>query len=620
MANLPEGFVLDEQADTSATSGLPEGFVVDESIKEDKFLTVPDYSPEQKEIPAPDYTIQERVVGELEDIPAGAKLSTGKVAQLAGEAYASGLRAIGLKDEADIISDNIQTTVELWGKDVAKNKAEHIEKFGSDAWNIGTTVGGFVPDVATAFAVSPKALTTVRGVVGTETILSSARHQLFTSTEVPTIEKLKAIGTDTTMALIGMKIIDSVLPSSQIEELKTIAKKEITDPEDIKALEIAYKTIEDSDIDFLDYDARERILKHIVSGNIVTAPVLSKAIKTEVNNAKIYLDNKIEDAYNTANKIGEKSVKSNYADMKRSLSLKEKEIYESLDDDGKKIWNDFKVRMMKNPDLNARDLDKFSSEFKKHQRKAEGTKIDTYGEIIGFIENKQDDLLNKSGTPGVYDEARKLYRDKINRFTKQAKGVDKEMATKLGDLIDNPSVFKVSKKLFTDNLDADSALSYRKIVKDRKNNDKIVQSVLTKGTDNYKSQEGAKTIITNYKNADKDGIKIMLGKKKAKELDRNIKALELMVDAIDLAKGADKSMFKDAMDLVSAVALYKVSPYTSARISVGATKKLLTKNAVLKADMAEWRKWLASQEKTPAIKKAIQASLIAYIATDKEED
>lgn len=582
-----------------------------------------------EEVPvSKDIEVLKRIGTEISHIPASFASTTKKAQQLIGTTVSTALDVAGFDEQAKFIQDTVDTSANFWGTEVAKNKAEHISKFGNEAWRVGETVGelGFeIPIIAsTQVKTIPMTLT--------ELALSSSRNQLFTDNGVNIFDKLKAISLDTGTALIGGYIVNKYLPASQADELKDLAKK-IPDPAERKAVLDAYKAIDNAGIDSLDYTARENLLKKIVGKEIVDTTTLSAVINKEVKDSHDALKKVRDDAYKDAGKLASTTDKISGNNINGSLSiflkspLTEEErllnnsVFQSKEgrDVLKRFRKDF---LQKDKDYNAEEIEQiliqdindniYSPSITPRQKKA-------YSKLLEFVKGEQDKLLKQKGLSGIYDEARKHHVEFVTKFRDGTGKETKRFAEKLYEIVHDPKEYKVATDMFNSNLNPNDVKTFIKTVKGKKSTRlKVAREILLGDkVDTINSKEGIQAIVSNYKRLDKEGLKVLLGKGPAKAVESNIKALEVLQEVLDVAH-ADKSVLNAVGDFVSAGVLSSVSPIVSTRIAVSGAKKIIGQSAGLKKERSELIK-MTSKLSTPLRRKVIQALMMVDYGNDAEK-
>lgn len=660
MEELPEGFVLDTQADTAPTSGVPEGFVLDNTTEDTMPIEAPvapvgqgnmqeqpidpqvDMSTKQAPTPslypnAEDVpSTYERVKDELAFGIEGAMNGFAKIQKMTGEAIIGGteliqpaLEMVGQGQFGKDIQSKVKDTIDLysgfWGNEVAKNKATHIAKYGKDKWDVGTTLGETVPDVLAGLATAPTKVATGLS----ELALSSARNEVFSSTEVPLTEKLKSVSVDVGAAVIGMSIINKILPDSQKAELKQVVDY-IVDPEDKRIVQEGLQAIEEAGIESLDYKSRETLLKKVVGGEINSNKDVSRAIKAEVETARKTILDKRDKAYTEANKIG---VTTDLIKPKVIV----KNIRESINTDKEfklffdgekpdKILKEFRKKINKDDNLNAADLERHIKDLNTNMLYDGGVEDKARKKIIEFIQEEQDKLLIKANKPMVYKEARALHSEYVNKFTKNAEGIDSKSAERFQQIVNDPNLYDTAKDLFGKNIDTNIASSFVKNVKGSKEvRRKAVGSILMDkiDLDDLYSQGGVAQVMTNFQKINPEALKILIGKEEAKALRGRIKGLQLVTDAIAQTEASmNGSIKKDLGNLVAGSLMTKFAPIVGLRSVLSSSKAITEKLVSIKTDRSRVMKWISEQPQTPEIKRLAKGIMFMNIASEpmnKEE-
>ena len=574
----------------------------------------------QQEIDKVKPPMKERINDEINAGVDSAFNSVLKVTKMVNQITTSGMELIGFDTLPQEMKRRINEASSVWGEEVAIQKADRLKKYGEETWGVGETIGEVIPDVGVGVITAPTKIATGLS----ELALSSARNELFTDTEVPLMEKLQKISGDVGLAVVGMGVIQHFLPTSQLAELKELTSK-IKDPVERDAVAKAYRMLDHSDISSLDYNAREKILKKIVTGEVTGEEALSKVINNEVQQAKDILSQDIAKEYDIVKEIAKTTEEVSGGRLNANFEswfnrLENKDDFSTFKQEGS--LEDFTKRLSERGNSNAYDLEGMISSVKREARATtdKGQEF-AYNKLVGFLQEEQDKLLVKSGVPGLYDKARELTVKNIETFTSKAKGEEAKTAKKLAEVLSDKNSYNVAEKLFTSNLDPNIVKGFLKATKGTEEaRTAVMDSLLTKGVENINSKEGITNVLNNYYNLDANGRKLLLGEANAKALDSNVKAATIIMSAIEESE-LDKKIRGDVMSLVGAGLTAKLTPYVSAKVALQSSRNIVTKMSKMNKERSTLYKAIAGNKLTPATRKILQGlGMITLSQRDDEEE
>ena len=225
---------------------------------------------------------------------------------------------------------------------------------------------------------------------------------------------------------------------------------------------------------------------------------------------------------------------------------------------------------------------------------AEGKSRTLYRNAIEIIDREQDKLLREIGSPDLYKDARSKWKSMKTDFEgkrfsdKPNDNFGASGGAAIKEAIESGDTHKVAKTLFQDNLDPDKVKQISRFL-DEPEKRELGLTVLLRGISRDKtgnvtitSQDGINKLLSNFKSADNESLKMLFGTEGSDNLRKSIQSMELVSAAIKNKAGDIDNIGKDVLKIVSSIALFNVSPYLSVRQGVGASvdvvrKKLLNK-------------------------------------------
>lgn len=514
-----------------------------------------------------------RLPTELQGLYYGTGEALRKLYAIPEEAAAWMLDATGNEDKANMLRADIKNAVNIWGGNIAQVKTDRIKKYGTDAWGVGEFIGEMSPE----FAVG-KVAKTIPAMVY-EAGLSSARNELFTSNDVPLPTKLFAISSDVVMAGIGMKVMSKILPTNQVKQFEQYINS-IEDPVARKTVEDAIKSLDNAGIDNLEYDARDRLLKQMLAGKFKDDKQLGEAIRNELLAAKSSEKQIVQKLYDNANAEAKKTAPASLSELLTNFSnFDAKTAFDKIDTQAP-IKTQFIDYIKNKGSMNAYDLENAISTYKDYLRGAKDETKASYSAIVSFLQDEQDKILKASVLEGLYVPARDASKKYNVLFEGRAVKNEEFIATgkKVAKTIYQPQDFGVNKELFSGALNPNTAKAYVTRIKgDAATREASVLNLMVQGIDDISSAEGIRTMMKNYSSMNKDGIQIMLGDARAKELATNMNAMGIIMQNIGELEKMDKQLGADVVNLVGAVAASKISPYASMHVAINSSKNILKK-------------------------------------------
>lgn len=560
--------------DWTAFENQPIDETVKNPTKDNKYLKLDDSM--YKQTPS--------TIDRIKDEAYSALVSGGQSFAKIGEPIAKGAsKVVGI----------VYPTVETWldgtlaenmkwyGEEVAKNKEARISKYGSETWGTGQAVGSIAPDIVGSTAKGATAL----GLSMMELGLSTARNDLFKSTEVPIVEKLKTISTDVATAFIGAKLVNKFLPTNQAEDLEAMAAK-IPDSVTRNKVLGATESMRKAGIDKLDFEARDAILKDIVAGKIVDDLDLSNIISEKVNTAFKNSYNKVNKLYDDAGTIGRqidsKNSKEIFSDFAKWMDTEYRNGVlnrEAMRDEKSiNILTEFEKRLNTVDIRNVDDLELLRKKYAGLSGIKSGEEAFAYGRISNFLESKVDDRFKELKLENPYLAPRKEYVQHLDTFTSKT---SKEFGSKIEQSIEDPSVFYKAEQILGEKIKPDSAFKFvNTISKDAKVRSSVVANAILKGLPKEVSELGfdeANVIISNFDKLDRNGLKIMLGEQGEKQLRNQIEALAMITRTEKTVSQKDLSTVKEVLNLGTAAIAAQYFPLASAHSAVSSVKNLYEK-------------------------------------------
>lgn len=346
-----------------------------------------------------------------------------------------------------------------------------------------------------------------------------------------------------------------------------------------KSLNTALDAMDNAGIDKMDEKARATILNEIDftrPTEEVSKDVLS-SIKDARKNARQYKDDLYTEAYNigdttpTDNILG--SIKQLLVDNRgKAITAK------SLTSDQSDTYKDIYTILNRRKSGNASDFEVTLRELKDLKSSDDPTFF-MVKKVVDDLEAKQKNLLSQVNKENAFTDARQADMDYKTMF--YGKGNERQGTTSgkaIASVMEAQDKYNVSSQLLSQKIDPNIAEGLVQHIPEQTRRD-MVMDVLSKGIDKeaLDSPEGVKVLMTNYSKADPDGLKILLGETRADELKKNMMALGVIQEAITTSGKFNNSISKDVLNLASAAAAAKVSPYASVHVAINSAKNIASK-------------------------------------------
>lgn len=543
-----------------------------------------------------------KTTGELESVSPtqrATKAAQNVSMQVANNLVAPILNKVGGTE----LAASIEAEAKIAQESLAKIEATYKSIYGEDAMNIAGGVAEAVPNLAGGAIARGKTLVEAPIEAGIEYAKTGDVKQA---------------------ALAGLidaglgKVADVLLP----QEAKKVFSKDIEDlPYDTKikvkdSLEAAY----DAGVQRLDAEGRNKILSSIdftKSSKEVSAEIRDRLSMLK-EAKKLEVDTAYETAHTAAKQTADVPVQLseiNKMIMDKNI-LKDKNVGKAINDI-KGVINAARKSTGKT-DLNAYDMEGILSTLKANQRSADGRGAAAYGEAIDYFTTKQKSLVGD-----LYEQPRAMSKEFNTRFkgTIDAKGVDtgKIVSTSL----EKEKTYGEARNLVGETFDAnkvDDLLDYK--IPENVRVD-MVKDVLVGDTplDEIDTEDAVIGIVSRWKNADKTGLKNMLGKDYNK-VAKQIGALDLIQNTMSIAQ-ADKKVLKSVADFALNASMLKISPLFAYKGMVHEGKNIATAIAFKKraTELKTSLKYVKDRKVANSILRGLNvvlASTAAEKAFDKE--
>jgi len=555
-SNIDKMYDMNSQAIDKSLEANPEMKYIAEAKKaENELKRKQEYDKAYKEQKAVERLDEAKATGEAEKVDVGSRVKATADEMIFGiweNLYAPALDKLGESEAAN----KLRAKAEEAKKTLAEVNSLYKDIHSEDAINIAGGVTELVPNIAGGLAA------------GGKTLAEAGVEAGITYAKTGDVKEAATVGL---IDLVGGKIADTVFSqvpkkwfSDDIEALPYDEKKRVKD---------GLNAMVDAGVDKLDETGRRELLKEIN----FTKPKeeISKEIRDRLTVMRDAKQMEVDDAYKAADEIAKQSKDTPVKISEINQMLNEKNILKD-----KKVGNAVKeiqsaIKAARTAsgktDLNAFEIESIISTLKANQRGAEGKGVAAYGEAIDYFTNKQKELVGD-----IYEKPRELSKEFKTRFkgTIDQKGVDtgKVISTSLK----KEKTYGEARNLVGENFDAnkvDDLLDY-KIPQDVRTD--MVKDVLLGDTplEDIDTKDAVVGVLSRWNNADKTGLKKMLGKEYGK-VSKQMYALELIQNTMSVAS-EDKKVLKSVADFALNASMLKISPLFAYKGMVHEGKNIAT--------------------------------------------
>lgn len=524
------------------------------------------------------------------DIGSGIKGMVGQVGSLGAAIPANLAEAVGMDASA------IRDSQAYWQGLTKEAKDELTKTYGNADWakealfsaaNPLTYIGASAP--AKGFMggtekIADKAIrtaTTTPLAVGLTSGIDTAGRQASTSDMTPiNIKDVGNVATDIALGTGLAKVADLISPQGE-RIIKTKFGKTIDElPKDEKLLmTTALNKIDEVGGTALDEATRSRLIMDL---DIKSKKPLSKQILSSLAKAEKEASDNVSEVYKQAHKLANTTDTINTKPLVKDLLIDAEGAIEPAPtkaiEDAFKAYREVRSILEISPVANAREIEKKLVRLKSLQRAKPSSVGIYYNRAIDSLTKQQDEILKANNQAGLYDNAREAWKTWQKNFKGEIAGEGVTGGKKIDSVLTAQNNNYVSKELLGGNVDANLAEQVGRNFTKAERKD-MVMDVLSEGIDEMAldTPDGVAKLFTNYKKANPEGLRAMLGANEYKSLDASMKAIEAVQTAIMQANKQDMGIGKDIVEMGAAAAAFKISPYAAVHAAINKSKSILDK-------------------------------------------
>lgn len=445
------------------------------------------------------------------------------------------------------------------------------EASGYNEVNMAGKIGEATPDIALSIATRNKSNTAQAIAEGALTLAKTG--------------SVVEAGENALLTYVFGKAVSKMIPSVAKDVDTKFGKKVKELPEDErKSLEAALNKMDEFGIDRADEKARALVIDKLDLSKPTTE--VSKDVISELTTARGKARDFKNSLYEQAKEVGKQTQSVDIVSSMKRATLDDNGVpiaAKDLTENQSKSMLDIGKIINRRTTGNATDMEVTLKELKK-SRESAGDASYMYDSVIKDIEDKQFTLLDSIGKPEAFKEARQADIDYKALFF--GKGKEKEGLTSgkaIKSVLEAQDNYDVSAKVLSQGINPDIANKLVNHITPEVRKD-MVMDILSKGINKnaLDTPEGVSALMSNYSKMDNNGLILMLGEVKAKELKDTMSALGVIQETIKTSGKFDKDISQDLLNLGAAAAAIKISPYASVHVAINSAKSIAHKGLLKK--------------------------------------